>query len=258
MIIDSLRHAFPEPEGFCIDRPLGPRNYTFLHFLQSMELNLNGENVITLPNAVIIYDKTTPQYFKAHEPILHNWMHLKDGFEEYMNKYGLEFDIIYYPENPVFITEIMYEMEYEFYGNRSNGNELLNLKLEELMIKLARALTKESIPALSFETKARFQSLRTKMLSFLNKHWTTEEMAEFVGFSKSHFYHTYKSIYGISPTNDIINARIESAEQLLLYDKKGISEIAELLGYENTTHFIRQFKSKTGFSPSEYRKLHKI
>ena len=51
---------------------------------------------------------------------------------------------------------------------------------------------------------------------------------------------------------------------LVLYIKDGcpicqelhplIEEIAEGLGYDNVTHFIRQFKKEVGLSPSSFRK----
>jgi len=79
-------------------------------------------------------------------------------------------------------------------------------------------------------------------------------MAAEVGFSKSRFYNIYKSIYGITPTADLIEARVNSARNMLLSTSKKIEDISYLLGYENTTHFIRQFKKWTGYSPAAYRK----
>lgn len=48
---------------------------------------------------------------------------------------------------------------------------------------------------------------------------------------------------------------IEKAKSKLLNSKKSISEIAYALGFEYPQHFSTLFKSKTGFSPREYRSL---
>ena len=253
----SLRHAYPEQSGFFIDRPNGHINYTFLHFFNSVNIKYNGDLITTKPDAVIIYDIGTPQFFQSPAPLVHDWMHIKGDLSLILAKYNLKTDTIYYPKKPNFITELTYELAYEYYSNHDYNQTLLNLKFEELIIKLSRALNEQSIPYLSFETKANFQSLRNKMLSDFSKHWTTEEMANEVGFSQSRFYHIYKSLYGIPPTNDIINARIEKAKYLLFCEKKSVAETAEMLGYDNTTHFIRQFRSKTRYSPTEYKKKHK-
>ncbi len=248
----SIRHAFPENNGLVIDRPEGLPEYTFLHFFQSVKILINGEIITTKPNAVIIYDINTPQYFKTDEPMAHNWMHFMGDISPLLLKYGLELDTIYYPESADFITELVYEMEFEFYSGNKNSVCLYNLKFEEMLIKLSRSLSGEPLPYSNIKVRQNFQKLRSKMLSNLSKHWSIGEMAETVGFSESRFFRIYKSIYGITPINDMINARIEKSKALLLYQKMSVNEIAEYLGYENTTHFIRQFKAKNGVPPKEY------
>jgi AraC-like DNA-binding protein len=47
---------------------------------------------------------------------------------------------------------------------------------------------------------------------------------------------------------------IEKAKNHLLNSSNSISEIGYKLGFEYPQHFSNLFKSKTGFSPSEYRK----
>ena len=79
-------------------------------------------------------------------------------------------------------------------------------------------------------------------------------MAGRVGLSKSRFYTIYKNIYGNSPIDDLIRARIDSAKNALQFSSTSISEIAENLGYNNLTHFMRQFKGMTGMIPDQYRK----
>ncbi len=255
--ITLLRHAFPEPNGLFIERPHGHSDYTLLHFFQGMKLFYKGKIIETNPGAVIIFNKGTPQFFENQNPIVHNWIHFKGEIEPLLNQNGLRLDTLYYPQNPAFITELTYEMEAEFYGSFKNKAELLDIKFQELIIRLGRAIKGQSTPCLEDTVRRKFQSLRGTVFLNLHEKWTTERMAEFVGFSPSRFYSIYKSIYNISPTNDLINARINNAKYMLYYEKKTVSEVALKLGYENTTHFIRQFKSKTGLSPTGYRKSKK-
>jgi AraC-like DNA-binding protein len=52
----------------------------------------------------------------------------------------------------------------------------------------------------------------------------------------------------------IINDRILlEAKRLLLYSDKTAKEIAYELGYNESGHFSRFFKKKTGVSPSKFR-----
>ena len=100
----------------------------------------------------------------------------------------------------------------------------------------------------------RFRCLRGKMFNSLNEKWTVSRMAKETNFGESHFQHLYKEIYSVPPITDLINERITRAKHLLTHETFEISKIATLLGYENATHFTRQFKKKVGISPELYRK----
>ena len=68
-----------------------------------------------------------------------------------------------------------------------------------------------------------------------------------------------KEIDGVSASLAALNAelyevRVRKAEELLLDEECGVSEIADLLGFENACYFSRIFKKTTGLSPMDYRK----
>ncbi len=105
----------------------------------------------------------------------------------------------------------------------------------------------------SQETVMRFRQLRGKMFNSLNEKWTISRMAKETNFGESHFQHLYKKMYGVSPTADLISERMIKAKHLLTYEAISITKIASMLGYENSTHFTRQFKKEIGLSPAGYR-----
>ena len=53
---------------------------------------------------------------------------------------------------------------------------------------------------------------------------------------------------------DVISSRIERAKSLLMLTDLTARQIAVACGYENETHFSRQFRQITGKTPGEYRK----
>ena len=76
-----------------------------------------------------------------------------------------------------------------------------------------------------------------------------------MSLSPSRFRVVYKSLFGVSPIRDLIEARIDRAKDLLLEEETdSLSRIAEKLGYKNQYDFSRQFKQITGLSPSGFRK----
>jgi len=58
---------------------------------------------------------------------------------------------------------------------------------------------------------------------------------------------------GIVFNEFLINCRIELAQKYLASNKYMIAEIAEKVGYNDSDHFCRIFKQKTGITPREYR-----
>lgn len=254
--ISSLRHFYPERQGFSVDRKNGHEHYTFLHFLSAVDVRIGGELVRAKSGACIIYKAGTPQYFYASEPLVHDWIHFYDVPQGYFEKLGLHTDELYFPKRTDFITEITRAMETEYFQSEKNREELLDLKLRELFIRFSRAVYGEIAPSLEENRLEDLYELRRYMFSRLDERWTVEKMAQKVNVSQSRFYYLYKSAFGISPMNDLIAAKVVSAQNLLRSGTKSIGEVALTLGYENVTHFIRQFKQSTGVTPNEYRKRH--
>lgn len=253
--IHSIRHLYPERAPFKINRKNGHSKYTFLHFLNPMDICVGNKIIRTQPHACILFSPNVPQLFFWHQNVVHDWMHfdnVEDGFFETL---GICTETIYYPKYPDFISRITREMEHELYQSSNHKEELLDLKFRELFIKFSRAITSGELAApVTNNLVESFRRLRREILLRLNEPWTIAKMAKEVGTSESRFYYIYKTLFGISPTSDLIDAKINAAKNALLSRDISISEISESLGYNHLTHFIRQFKKITGVSPNEYRK----
>lgn len=254
MNIFAVRHAYPENGGFTINRPKGHEHWTFLHFFNPMQVKIFGESVATESHACIIYQPSVPQYFHSKDFMQHDWIHFYNADKNYFDSLGLPLNTIFYPKRHEFITRITRELEMEFNSDYQNKQKLLTIKLEELFIKLKRFTDEPSPEQLSTNLVSGLMWLREKTFLSLDQNHTVKSLADKVGLSESRFFAVYKSLFGISPIDDIINAKIDTAKNLLLGSDHKISIIAKSLGYNDTTHFIRQFKSRVGVSPNKYGK----
>jgi len=79
------------------------------------------------------------------------------------------------------------------------------------------------------------------------------DMARRAGCGVDHFTRIFKQIIGDSPGRYVIKARISRARQLLRETDLTVSQIADLLGYQDIYFFSRQFKRYAGMSPKAYR-----
>ncbi|MBO7170321.1 MAG: helix-turn-helix transcriptional regulator, partial [Clostridia bacterium] len=195
----------------------------------------------------------TPQLFCSDDFVLHDWMHLSGEVAPLLVRNGIRADCLYFPTATDFITAILREIEAEFFGESAEGERLIALKLEELFLKLGRAVT-GSASAVDKETREKLRVLRGHVFAATEHRWTVGEMAERVHLSSSRFQVVYKSLFGISPMRDLIDARIDRAKKLLLSSDVSVFEVARAVGYDNVCHFIRQFKEAVGVSPRAYRK----
>ena len=80
------------------------------------------------------------------------------------------------------------------------------------------------------------------------------EIAAVLGISVDHFRKEFSHEYGMSPKNYRIRHRLEQAGILLCDHALTIEAVAEKMGYPDQFTFSRQFKLKTGMSPSAFRR----
>ena len=80
-----------------------------------------------------------------------------------------------------------------------------------------------------------------------------EELSAVFGYSYSHLSRIFKKAYDLTPRDYLLSRKMDYACALL---KEGaeLEEIAEVLGYATAFNFSRVFRSKTGLSPSAYKK----
>lgn len=84
--------------------------------------------------------------------------------------------------------------------------------------------------------------------------YSVKALAKQCHYSQDHFIRVFRKYVGMTPLEFIIQAKVEKAMQLLLMSSMTIQGIAGILGYSDAFTFSKQFKAKTGVSPSEYRK----
>ena len=80
------------------------------------------------------------------------------------------------------------------------------------------------------------------------------EFAQSRHMSVSWFIRNFKEYTNVTPTQYILSLRISNAQTLLETTNYNVTEIAEIVGYDNPLYFSRIFKKQSGMSPSEFRK----
>lgn len=92
-------------------------------------------------------------------------------------------------------------------------------------------------------------------LSFLYNHITInitlDALALSYGMSTSSFHRLFVKRLGVPPHMWIKDLRLQYARCWMLFSQKPVSEIYLELGFQDLSHFSREFKKKFGYSPSK-------
>ena len=242
--------------GFEISHAGNRNDYLFIHFHTPVTLTMHGKTEELHPHACVIFHRNTALHFKAKVNLIHDWMHFEGEVPELISKYGLTFDTVYYPKTYDYITETIRSLEAEFFSQKSYFEDMQQAKFCELFVKLARnTVLEESGEIIPHGMRKRFIDMRNEVFASLSHDWTIDEMAKKIPLSESRFYVLYRDIFGISPKNDLICARVELAKNLLRRGIYSVDEVAEATGYNSTFNFIRQFRKACGTTPGDYKKM---
>jgi AraC-like DNA-binding protein len=83
---------------------------------------------------------------------------------------------------------------------------------------------------------------------------TLDQLALEFSVSKFHLSKTFKKYIGLTPYEYLFNTRINVAKDFLKYSDHAVSEIAQHIGFDHTSHFIRLFKQQEQMTPLSFRK----
>ncbi|WGF87536.1 helix-turn-helix domain-containing protein [Marinivivus vitaminiproducens] len=110
-------------------------------------------------------------------------------------------------------------------------------------------------PAIRTDRSARILALAEGIVEDPTSATSVAALADSVACSPDHFTRLFREILGCSPQAFIIRAKIERVRQLLLETNMSIGEIAASLRYDSPYFLARQFKQRTGCTPSHYRRF---
>jgi AraC-like DNA-binding protein len=88
----------------------------------------------------------------------------------------------------------------------------------------------------------------------MHGHIRLSEIARECGLSVSHFARSFKTSFGISAHQWLIQHRIDRARQLMSQTSMSLIEIAIQSGFNDQAAFTRTFHQLVGVSPGRWRR----
>ena len=214
----------------------------------------NGEENVVSEGTIVLYLPGEDQYYHYNSetsPIIY-WLHFS-GFNvlKLLEENSLSNGSIFFVgiKNDVSLTfnKIIKELQLA----QGKYFELCNLYIKELLTLCSRYLSEAN------SSTFKQNKILEEAIEYFNKNFNTiiniKDYANDCNISCCWFIRSFKQYTGTTPIQYITNIRINKAKNLLNSSCFTISEIANLIGYQNPLYFSRIFKKNVGLSPINYR-----
>ena len=193
-------------------------------------------------------------YYGSEHPEVY-WVHFTgNNVKNILRKYGIPDDShVIYSGISMEYKQLYLDMIQELQLKKEDYEELLVYYLRQLLILLHRQILtkprKKSLMIMDDMAEA-VEYFRTHY----NKPVSIEDYAAAHNISVSWFIQNFKQYTNTTPAQYVQFLRTTNAKSLLETTSYNISEISNLVGYENPLYFSRFFKKQFGVSPSQFRK----
>lgn len=99
---------------------------------------------------------------------------------------------------------------------------------------------------------ALIEQITRYMITHFTENLSIEKLADMANISQSHFHRLFKENIGVSAKQYLNSIRINQAQMLLQSGEYTVSEIADMVGFNDIYYFSRLFKKITGVPPSAF------
>lgn len=239
--------------------PAVRKSYMFHYITQGKGIFYVNEKAYYLKKGDIFFIKPGQEiYYEADEkdPWGYGWIGLTGyEMENYLKRTT-------FWKEPVASYTQSYDLELLFVEMQRayiENEEIRDLKLNEIMYKFLVFLTL-NFPAShennEWDSKEVIKKIMEYCISNIEKPIRVQKIADLMGLERSYLSRLFKKETKISLKDYIWKTKEDEACHLLKTTNLPVQIIARSVGYEDSLHFSKIFKTKKGISPKEYRKKH--
>jgi AraC family transcriptional regulator len=137
-------------------------------------------------------------------------------------------------------------------GADAAGADELGLLLAERFVAIASGRRRRAM-----KPSPRDRARAVRAAEWIEAHATEpvalDDVAREVGLGTFHFLRVFANVFGVTPHQYLINARLRRAASLLATTAQPVTDIAYEVGFNDLSNFVRTFRAAAGVSPSSFR-----
>jgi AraC family transcriptional regulator of arabinose operon len=248
------RYELIKQKDFRTIRPGGRKDFQLLYVAKGKGIfMLRGETQTVSEGSIVIYLPSEDQYYEYYledSPIVY-WLHFSgyDAYNFLKENNLLGHSSFYVGVNsaiPLIFDKIIRELQL----TQARHFEICNLLIKELITICSRYLIEAS------SNIYKRNNLLDAAIDYFNENShadiSIENYAKRCNMSCCWFIRTFRNYTGTTPAQYITNIRINKAKNLLNTGSFTITEVSNLVGYDNPLYFSRIFKKNVGVAPKGY------
>lgn len=149
-------------------------------------------------------------------------------------------------------TEVIFEINHRYM------QELKQLRTQEDVAQwLAKVLSNFTDQVFEL-VDSKHKNIIHRAINYINancaKNLNMSDVADYVGYSHSHFSKVFKEEMGCGFRTYLTQIRVEKSKSLLLSSNISIADICEMCGFEDQSYHCKVFKKLVGVTPDKFRK----
>lgn len=240
-----------------MSRPNGLYCYLFLIIRCPAYVQIGDERFTVKAGSAVLISPNIPYEYAALEGEYRNdWLYVESSEADFADRYGMLLNRPIPLDNSTQYTQYVQHIVWErSYGSEEYRRDNISMLFQVMLNKLIQERENSSKQREYNPYGTMLQELRLYMQNTPNRNFTPGELAARLKVSPSYFQALYKAFFGVPFKADLIQMRVEYAQDLILETDLPMNQIGELSGYSNEIHFYRQFKAKTGMTPREYQQV---
>lgn len=244
--------SFPDSRYEIRDRHFPAYSFEYIYEGQGAIQQDGKIQKVSAGDFFVIHPGDVHYFASPKNPWKKIWFHVSGGLnyiQSLMNIFKIQNEFLYFPSlrSPLELENIL-----EIAKNSSSDISKQLVRHTFFLLQEINDILSKSSHDLSVAARAKF---------YIDKHigarLTINDIAKQISVSPDYLCRTFKSANGITPSEYIMNEKIEQSKIFLTQTDLSISKIAEHFCFFDNKHYGKAFSAHVGMPPSEYRKKYK-
>lgn len=182
------------------------------------------------------------------------WLHFQSAASSAAGNDSISHNIKLPRHGPIPYPEQAYQLFDSLHLLATEPRSTAFWREQTLFIELLELLD----PSRSDQEQSRVRKVAEQVESYIKMHYR-EPISNARLSSDLHFHYNYltrcmKESHGVTPTEYLLQYRLDQAKRLLLTTQWSMARIAEHVGFQYPPYFSRRFSARFGLSPLQFRK----